>query len=101
MRLSRMLAVPIACMALFAALAFSSPMAGFEPGIAVAASYEAPDFMLATADIETAALVEEHAAIDAPADAHRAAYVESNQPLAAWRFAADSYSRIDPHRRLI
>jgi hypothetical protein len=33
-------------------------------------------------------------------DAHAVTYAVANQPLTAWRFNVDSYSRIDPHIRL-
>lgn len=33
-------------------------------------------------------------------DTHADDFVRSNQPLTTWRFAADSYSGIDPHIRV-
>ncbi|WP_018428229.1 hypothetical protein [Hoeflea sp. 108] len=33
-------------------------------------------------------------------DAHAVTYAVANQPLTAWRFNIDAYSRIDPHIRL-
>jgi hypothetical protein len=30
-------------------------------------------------------------------DAHAVDYAVANQPLTAWRFNAEAYSRIDPH----
>lgn len=45
-----------------------------------------------------AIVVDEFQAIErSRADAHRAVYIRQNQPTSTWRFAADAYSRIDPH----
>jgi len=56
--------------------------------------YGAPDLM------KVAAVNPEREAVPKPGDApFDLAYTRSNQPLTTWRFAADSYSHIDPHIR--
>lgn len=104
----RIFAVPIACLAMMAAIIWISPTPtagylGFELGATATydnvASFSLSDYAISATD--QSAIGAERLRIDGPIDAHRAAYLIDNQPLTAWRFAVDAYSRIDPNRRMI
>lgn len=86
---------------LAAAISFSMPASAFDRDIGVynltcePPGYVAPDVM------KVAAINPEREAMPKPGDdAFDVIFVRSNKPLTAWRFAADTYSRIDPHIRV-
>lgn len=104
MRFSRFLLLPFVCMGLMAALTVFSPMRAVYYGGPMASAYDNIEFDLTmpAALIDRVAIIEEAAGIGIPTDAHRAEYTIANQPLAAWRMAADAgYQHIDPGRRAI
>ncbi|TIW41592.1 MAG: hypothetical protein E5V72_21445 [Mesorhizobium sp.] len=100
MRISRML-MPFASLAVAIALSFfAAPSPNFDYGEPVTAvSWQAPDLGLPVLYlVEHSAIVADASAIRTPADAHKAAYIRANNPLAAWRTAADvTFNHIDPH----
>lgn len=102
MRISRFFLMPFACLGLMAALMAFSPVRAVDYGPMVSA-YDNHDFDLTMPSvyIERVAIFEEASGIGIPTDAHRADYTIANQPLAAWRMAADAYSHIDPGRLLV
>lgn len=101
MRLTRMLLLPFACLGLMAALT-AFPPRSVDYGVTyLERIHDAIDHARLDIFIEPVAVVDEAAAVDVPADAHRVAYTIANQPGAAWRLAADAYRHIDPGRLLV
>ncbi|UVC14721.1 hypothetical protein [Mesorhizobium onobrychidis] len=100
MRISRML-MPFACLATAIALSFfAAPSANFDYGERYSAvSWQAPDLSSVVVYIvDHVAIVADASAIRTPTDAHKAAYIRANNPLATWRTAADvTFNHIDPH----
>lgn len=97
----RMLALPFACLAMFATLTFYSPLpASFDdPAMTAGARFTMPDFALIPAD-QGEAIVQAAATTDVPLDAHGPGYTVANQPLSPWRLALDVHRHIDPHIRV-
>jgi hypothetical protein len=98
MRFSRLLfGLPIACLMLAAAALFAAPS---HPAFETVAAYHAPPIDLGqfiVAEPAKAILAEAEVLTRSRADAHAVEYSIANQPGSTWRFAADSYSHIDPH----
>ena len=102
MRYSRMFfSLPLACMALAAALAFLTPHSlrvDYGEGLS-AVSWQMPDFSVFDVMAPADAIFAERTLLDKPVDAHAAVYIRAIQPLTMWRVAIDSYSHIDPTLR--
>lgn len=99
----RMFAIPLTCMALLAALVFSTPPPTGSIITVVSEPIHLQDFGLFDVQVDKAALVDEKrgAPTDVPRDGHYLAYTIANQPMSAWRYHADGFRHIDPGRRLI
>lgn len=65
------------------------------PGVSI--SIEWPEFALLDMASAEVALVRIDDVPKPNADARVVTFASQNQPLTAWRFAVDAYSRIDPH----
>ncbi|MBS9720178.1 hypothetical protein JYU29_05690 [Tianweitania sp. BSSL-BM11] len=100
MRYTRMLfGLPLACCLAVMAMTFAAPAA---PSYEIATAYQSmhPPFdgVFIVAEAAPLALADVEALTRSHADAHAVDYTIANQPGSAWRFAADAYVRIEPHR---
>ena len=87
-----------ACMAMAMALSyFTGPSQSLDRGYELTEYYQAADAVAAVDQSAPAAVLTERESIASARDAHAVAYAIANQPLATWRLAVDSYSRINPH----
>jgi hypothetical protein len=81
------------------AILFSMPASAVDRDIGIYnLTFEPPGYVVPDI-MKVAAINHEIDTLSRSRDTHADDFVRMNQPLTAWRFAAGSYSRIDPHIR--
>lgn len=70
----------------------------YEPALS-SYSFEMPDVALVYLDTGSVVLASREDVPKPDANSHAFAYAVQSQPCSDWRFAVDTYSRIDPHIR--